>query len=237
MMLGDREHQVDKTRQAPQKDSSFEMQCRKCGECCKNGGPALHLEDLVLITSGKLAVSDLITIRKGELVHNPVSGKIQPAAVELVKIVGSGKQWQCCYYDNEQGCTIYHYRPLGCRLLKCWDTADILGLVEKDTVGRLDIVTDNAPLIALITDHEELCPCAGLHSIMDEKGSLTQEQKKELETRVRNDLQFRKKVLEDFGFSLREELFYFGRPFFQLLQPLGVKVVESESGIQLIWDA
>lgn len=236
-MAGDRENQVDPTGGASKKGSSAEKQCRKCGECCKGGGPALHLEDLALITSGKLAVSDLITIRKGELAHNPLTGKIQPAAVELVKIVGSGKQWQCCYYDSEQGCTIYHYRPVGCRLLKCWDTDDILGLVEKDTLGRLDIVTDNVPLIALITNHEELCPCTGLQSILDEKVSLSQEQKKELETRVRNDLQFRKKVLEEFDFSLREELFYFGRPFFQLLQPLGVRVVESKIGVQLIWDA
>lgn len=230
-----REQQANAARTVSS-DGSGETQCRKCGECCKNGGPALHREDLALITSGKLAVSDLITIRKGELAHNPLTGKVQPASVELVKLVGSGSQWQCCYYDGDQGCTIYHYRPLGCRLLKCWDTSDILNLIEKDTLSRLDILADSDPLVALIKEHEELCPCTGLQSILADKNGLTSQQKKELETRVESDLQFRKKVIGDCNLSLREELFYFGRPFFQLLQPLGVRVVESKTGLQLIWN-
>jgi Fe-S-cluster containining protein len=211
-------------------------QCRKCGECCKGGGPALHLKDLPLITSGKLTVRDLITIRKGELAHNPLTGKIQPASAELVKIAGAGSQWQCCYYDTTQGCKIYHYRPVGCRLLKCWDTSDILNLVEKDTLCRLDIIAGSDPLVALIRDHEELCPCDGLQSILAHRGSLPEQLKKELETRVESDLQFRERVIEAFNLSLHEEMFYFGRPFFQLLKPLGVKVVQSKTGVRLIWN-
>ena len=201
----------------------------------ENGGPALHREDLALITSTRLPVSDLVTIRKGELAHNPLTGKVQPASVELVKIVGAGGQWQCCYYDSDHGCTIYHYRPVGCRLLKCWDPGDILNLV--DTLCRLDIVTADSPFVALIKEHEKLCPCDGLQSILTDRNSLTQQQKNELEARVNSDLQFRKRVIEDYNLSLREEMFYFGRPFFQLLNPLGVSVVESETGVQLIWAA
>lgn len=214
---------------------SVQEQCRKCGECCKSGGPALHREDLALIRAGKLTVRDLITIRKGELAHNPLTGKIQPATVELVKIVGSGRQWQCSFYDNERACTIYNDRPIGCRLLKCWDTKDILNVIEKDTLTRMDILDESDPLVPLIKEHEELCPCGGLESVRDNKSRLTPQQKKELETIVSSDLQYRNKVITNFKLSLREELFYFGRPFFQLLQPLGVRIVESENGVQVLW--
>jgi Fe-S-cluster containining protein len=234
--MADLEQHRDTVRAAFPGDNTAK-QCRKCGECCKKGGPALHREDLALVVSGKLPVSDLITIRKGELAYNPLTGKIQPASVELVKIVGAGGRWQCCYYDRDLGCTIYHRRPVGCRLLKCWDPDDILNLVEKDTLCRLDIITADDPFAALIKEHEKLCPCAGLQSILANRDSLTQQQKGALEARVERDLQFRKRVIEDFNLNLREEMFYFGRPFFQLLKPLGVRVVESKTGVQLIWAA
>ncbi len=64
----------------------------------------MHIQDLELVGNGKilkLPVSSLITIRKGELAHNPLTQKIQPVTVELVKIVGTGRQWDCCYYNKE----------------------------------------------------------------------------------------------------------------------------------------
>jgi Fe-S-cluster containining protein len=209
--------------------------CKKCGNCCKEGGPALHNQDLELVRRGKIPIRSLITIRKGELVHNPLAGKIQPVRVELVKIVGTGRQWDCCYYNEDLGCTIYEDRPCACRVLKCWDTGEILDLVEKETLGRLDILDKDDPLIAVIEEHERMCPCDDLGFIQSNLGQLSDQQKNELEKRVRNDLRFRTRVIADFQLKLSDELFYFGRPFFQLLQPLGIKISETTTGIQLIW--
>jgi Fe-S-cluster containining protein len=209
--------------------------CKKCGNCCKKGGPTLHNQDLELVRSGKLPIRNLITIRKGELVHNPLAGKIQPATVELVKIVGTGRQWDCCYYDEDSGCTVYEDRPYTCRVLKCWDTCEILDLVEKDTLSRFDILDKDDPLIAVIEEHERMCPCDDLGFIQSNFERLSDQQKNELEKRVRNDLRFRTRVISDFQLKLSDELFYFGRPFFQLLQPLGVRISESTMGVQLIW--
>lgn len=209
--------------------------CKKCGNCCEKGGPALHGEDLDLIRSGKIPLRSLITIRKGELVHNPLAGKIQPASVELVKIVGTGKRWDCCYYDKEAGCTVYEDRPLACRVLKCWDTAEILDLVEKDTLSRFDILDQDDPLIPVIKEHGRVCACDDLGFIQLNLSQLSEQQKNELQKRVRSDLRFRTRVITDFQLKLSEELFYFGRPFFQLLQPLGVRISESPAGIDLIW--
>lgn len=210
--------------------------CRKCGNCCKQGGPALHSQDLDRIKSGEIPVSSLITIRKGELAHNPLAEKIQPVAVELVKIAGTGRQWACRYYDAESGCTVYADRPYACRVLKCWDTWEILALVEKDTLSRFDILEKEDPLVAVIGEHDRICPCDDLGFIQADFDLLSEEQKNELEKRVRADLRFRTRASADFHLNVREELFYFGRPLFQLLQQLGVRVFETPAGIHLNWD-
>ncbi len=212
-----------------------QVACRQCGNCCRQGGPALHSQDLERIKSGKIPMSSLITIRKGELVHNPLVEKIQPVAVELVKITGTGRQWDCCYYDEKSGCTVYADRPHACRVLKCWDTREILDLVEKDTLSRFDILEKEDPLVAVIREHERLYPCDDLGFIQVNFDLLSEEKKNELTKQVRGDLHFRTRIIADFNLNVGEELFYFGRPLFQLLQQLGVRISETPAGVHLSW--
>ncbi len=215
--------------------TTVQTTCRKCGNCCKKGGPALHAQDLPLIRSGKIPMSALITIRKGELAHHPING-LQPVNVELVKIIGAGRQWNCCYYDETVGCTVYDHRPHACRVLKCWDTEEILAIVEKDTLTRFDILEPDDPLIAVIREHERICPCDDLQEIRTNLQRLSDKKKRELEKRVRDDLRFRTRIIVDYQLKLSQELFCFGRPFFQFLQALGVGVSESQSGVMLRWE-
>lgn len=212
-----------------------QTECNRCGNCCREGGPALHKGDLTLVRDGKIPISSLITIRKGELTHNPVTEAVQPAGVELIKIIGKGQRWECCYFDEQRGCTIYENRPRTCVLLKCWDTKDILDLVEKETLSRFDILGPDHLLIPAIRKHEHICPCPDLLYIRDRAGRLSDQQEKELEKRVKDDLQFRASVTGDYNLKLSEELFYFGRPLFQLLQPLGAIISESRSEVTLRW--
>lgn len=214
---------------------SSQNSCNRCGNCCRQGGPALHKKDLNLVREGKIPIENLITIRKGELTENPVAGGIQPAGVELVKIVGTGRQWDCCYYDGEKGCTIYENRPQACVLLKCWDTKDILSIVEKETLSRFDILAAGDPLISVIREHELICPLPDFLYIRANSHRLTEPLEKELEKLVGDDLRFRTRVIRDLNLTLSNELFYFGRPLFQLLQPLGATISESPSGITLRW--
>lgn len=215
--------------------TTVQNDCYQCGNCCKEGGPALHTGDIELVKNGGIPVSSLITIRKGELGLHPVSGKIQPVAAELVKIVGTGRNWVCCYFDEAKGCTVYDTRPVACRALKCWDTEEILGLVEKDTLSRIDLLEHDDPLIPVINEHERICPCEDLQTVHSGIGLVTDELRKKLDKRVRDDLRFRARVILDFELKVSEELFYFGRPLFQLLQQLGVGVYESQNGIHLKW--
>lgn len=195
----------------------------------------MHDQDLALVKSGQIPVRRLITIRKGELVDNPLANKILPVTVELVKLVGKRGQWECCYYDNKVGCTVYEQRPYSCRVLKCWNTEEILELVEKDIINRFDILAKDDPHIPLIYEHERICPCDDLGYIQTHLDRLSDDQKNELEQRVRADLNFRAKITRELQLTVSEELFYFGRPLFQLLHPLGVQAGESSAGIRLIW--
>ncbi len=195
----------------------------------------MHQKDLEIIKSGQLPISSLITIRKGELAHNPLTGKVQAVKNELVKLLGKGRQWDCCYYDDKSGCTIYKHRPIACRVLECWDTTNILELVEKDTLSRRDILGSEHPLLPIIDEHEKKCPCEGLEFIRDNCQNLSSGRQRDITQLVREDLRLRARVIQDFDLKLQEELFYFGRPFFQLLQPFGVRVLESEGTVQLQW--
>jgi Fe-S-cluster containining protein len=77
-----------------------QTECSHCGTCCANGGPALHMQDRELIEGGSIPISHLITIRKGELVHNPVTNRLQAAKSELIKINGVGKKTLEKYGDD-----------------------------------------------------------------------------------------------------------------------------------------
>lgn len=211
--------------------------CKRCGECCKEGGPALHTKDLVLVTSGSIPTSNLITIRKGELVLNPDTRRLQPAKTEIIKIKGKGRKWVCHYYDEiTKGCGIYELRPEACEVLKCWDTEKILELVEKDTISRFDIVGHDSPLYDVMKEHEQLCPCPDFDYLAEKKTAISNSLKTELEKRVRDDLQFRAHHVKAHQLQLADELFYFGRPLFQLLQPFGARILETPMGIELFWD-
>lgn len=211
-----------------------QTECKRCGLCCQKGGPALHGRDLALVRSGRLPKASLITIRRGELAHNPRSGTIEPLPAELVKIRGRGQEWECCYYQpTGHGCAIYRDRPLACGVLKCWQPREILALVGQDLLSRLDILNDEDPLRPLVLEHERLCPCPDLAAVEKELAVRTAGVLPALETAVRIDLAFRERVITEFKLQLSAELFLFGRPLFQLLQPFGILLSESAQGLRL----
>jgi Fe-S-cluster containining protein len=209
---------------------THQNECKRCGTCCEKGGPALQTQDLPLIEKGFLSFEKLITIRKGELAHDPVSNSIEPVKKELLKIRGIKNSWACIFYDKTRnGCTIYDHRPLACQILKCWDTDDILELIGKNLLSRLDIVKEGNPLREQLIEHEELFPCPDLKTISRSSKKTV----KKLERIINKDLAYRIRAIDEFNLSVSQELFYFGRPLFQLLTPLGFTTRETSSGIKL----
>lgn len=135
-----------------------DLECKRCGTCCREGGPALHREDLALVQSGKIPLKDLYTIRRGELARDNVKGALQPVSSELVKIKGTGRSWTCHYYHAEsKGCTLYADRPLECRVLNCRDTAAIEAIYDQHRLTRKDLLDAVPHLWDLVAEHKRKC--------------------------------------------------------------------------------
>ena len=203
--------------------------CMRCGTCCKKGGPSLHREDKEILLAGHIKRENLITIRKGELALFPLSGRPQPVEKELIKIAGKGKGWVCFYFDEkESSCTIYRHRPLECRLLKCWDTEQLLSVIGKGTMTRADILSEDDPIMSYIEAHEQECSITiaeELISVLLEKND-DPESLAKLTAMVHQDLAIRSRAVSEFGLSLEAELFIFGRPLFKVLSARGFQLMK-----------
>lgn len=169
----------------------------------------------------KLPLDALITIRCGELVHNPLADRIEVTRHELVKIRGAGREWCCWYYDAaRQGCSIYGSRPVACEALKCWQPEEMKKLVGQDLLSRLDILGDDHPWQAVLLEHEQICPCPDMGEVQNNVNSQRRVVLAELEPQIRTDLAFRERAVRSLNLSLQEELFLLGRPLLHLLQEL-----------------
>ncbi len=209
--------------------------CKQCGICCTKGGPALHGKDINLIDQGMIPCKNLITIREREFAYNPVSDSIQATKTEIVKLKGTRKEWTCCYYDPEsRGCTIYENRPMACEILKCWDPEDSLALVGTDLLSRFEIVRRDEALKKLITEYELACPLPDFEHLSEALLENPEKIIASLENLINSDLQFRNKAVANSEKILEEEMFLFGRPIFQLLQPFGLAVMQSGNKLLLM---
>jgi Fe-S-cluster containining protein len=202
-------------------------ECIRCGTCCLKGGPVIHHEDKKILRVGHIGFQHLVTIRKGEPVLNPVTGKLESSQKELVKVMGNGEDWSCFFYDKEDfSCKIYAHRFLECRLLKCWDTAELVSVIGKDTIKRTDIINPDDPIRWVIETHEKKCPCEEIENLIL---TLSEESDKsetlaKLTEFVRKDMAIRHYAFSELGLKTDFEFFIFGRPLSKLLSDREITV-------------
>lgn len=202
--------------------------CRRCGTCCRKGGPSFHRGDRVLIDQGKIPVKHLYTIRKGELAHDNVRGVHRPVGTDIIKIKGQPGTWSCVLLDAKTNqCTIYDDRPLECRVLKCWDTRGIEAVYERDRLSRKDLVSGIEGLWELIRDHEKKCAYAGLQDLVanfrDRNGEAAKQKICEV---ISYDDQIRKRIVAKTALQPDQLDFLFGRPLVQTIPMFGMKCTD-----------
>ena len=116
--------------------------CVRCGKCCINSSPALHKQDLALITDNIIKKASLYTLRAGEVVNDSVNNSIAKITRSIIKIKEGDEKNSCLYFDKKaKDCTIYNNRPSQCVSLKCWDTEDFLKVFKGKTLEIADIVS------------------------------------------------------------------------------------------------
>ena len=194
-------------------ENSSLNQCKRCGSCCKKGGPALHHIDISLIEKGYIAPAHLVTLRKGELAYHPVEHSLIELQSEMIKIKGNEADWTCGFYEKKgKSCLIYAHRPVECEKFACWDTSEIEGLFLKDLLRREDIIPKQSSLFEVVAAYDEKLPPQLVFSLLMEK------KEHDLVSLSEFDRRFRSKVGENYGLSQEEMDFFLGRPIARLIE-------------------
>lgn len=203
--------------------------CIRCGACCLKSSPGLHWGDLPVFDEGGIGASSLVTIRRGEVVRDTVKGGIAVVEEEMVKF-REHKDGGCVFYEKEgERCTVYNRRPLECKALQCWDTAQFMEVYQEPKAIRKDLVSEGV-LLGLIEKHDEKCSYAALHEYVRAIQGTGEVAIESIIDLMRFDYELRPFVADKLGIPMEEMEFYFGRPLFQTVIMFGLKVDRLPDG-------
>lgn len=193
--------------------------CRRCGTCCRKGGPALHMEDTSLLES--IGLTELICLRVGEPAFDPRRGSVQPLQEEVIKVRGKGNSWECVYYDSDgQCCGIYSRRPLECRALSCEHSDGIFRAMGSALLNRSHFVQPGSALWECITEHDRRYPVTEAVALADRMRAGGQIQD-ELDYMLRAETAFRHTLARRVQAADQDLWAYLGRPLWLVLMPYG----------------
>lgn len=208
--------------------------CVQCGECCRKGSPTLHVEDLELLSQGKLSWNQLITLRKGEPVRSPAKEEIFFLLDERIKVREKSGTQECVFLDGSTDrCTIYIDRPMQCRAQACWDSTEAEQLTKQAYLTRRDIFADVELLLDVISEHHQRCSFVNLQNAfkqLQENGGSIDEL---LELMAYED-HFRHFFSQQFNIPDDTLDLVFGRSFSALAQIFGFRVEKEEDGTCLL---
>ncbi len=188
----------------------------------------LHHSDKGLLLNGYVGYEHLVTIRRGEPVYNPVRDRLERVSKEIVKVAGTGEDWRCCFYDEAgTSCSLYEHRFLECRLLKCWDTSDIMRVIGRDTILRTDIMNRTDPIVDMIEIHERECSGDEVERLIADilAGNEKEKPRVRMAELVAKDVSLRTYAVSELGLKAEYERFIFGRPLSRLLADRGLAVL------------
>lgn len=221
-------------------------ECRRCGHCCRLGGPTLMRGDADRLLDGTLPLSALVCLRRGEWARHdgsrgttadaaPRGDDLAPLACEMLKLAGVGgglHPWQCLYLRETAGqaaCAIHDHRPQQCRALFCEAPQAVEDLLASgDFLSRAELFARLAPVEPraslwreLAEAHEEACPAGGYFRLWQDLATTPDVAavRRELAEQERYDEAFRQLCIE--RGALEPELLplVLGRPLRGLSRP------------------
>lgn len=212
--------------------------CRRCGTCCCKGGPALHLEDEPLVTSGRIPLKELFTIRQGEPAFDNVRGVVSPAPTDIIKIKGASPTDATCRFldQDEVACTIYDHRPVECRTLTCWDSHALMEMYDRDRLTRDRLLSKLPGLSDLVAEHQERCSYQDIGKLAEHVKTARDDTREGVEillAMVRYDQSLRQVTVERTRLDHGLLDFLFGKPLTETLGRFKVKLVRDGDRITI----
>lgn len=194
--------------------SATTSRCRRCGACCRAGGPTLHQTDLPLLRRGILDLTDLWTLRPGEWVTDNVAGGVGPSPVERIKILPGPDGRTCRFFQPgaPPSCAIHRDRPAQCRALFCQRPQAVVAMYQEDLLSRGDILGHGGPLAALCAHHEAEIALARLDALCRRALTGDAGARDAVGHAVRLDAALRELAGERAHLPDEALLFFFGRP-------------------------
>lgn len=186
--------------------------CRRCGTCCRAGGPALHRADLPLFDAGPLALADCVTLRRGDFVTDNVAGGVGPSPGELIKLRPGPDGRACRFFTLPAACAVHDRRPAECRALFCDAPEALAAMYQQDRLTRADLLPPESPLAELVRHHEAATDLARLHALCRQALAGDDAAREQVLAAVRFDAAFRELLPARAGVPAAALLFYLGRP-------------------------
>ena len=216
-------------------NSKSQDQCLRCGTCCRKGGPALHHIDADLYLQGRLKKTELLTLRKGELVFDNVQDRVVSLEQEIIRVRSMLKSRACVFFDSENNaCSIYDYRPWECRALKCWDPSELEMSYEKKRLNRFDLIAVSCALGEIVKDHEMKCSYARIRELVTViRNDQDRQAMQELGSILDYDLSLREQMRQKAGAESEELEFLFGPE--QLLNQETARGEVKENGSRFVF--
>lgn len=182
----------------------------------------MHLADRGLVTSGKIPLKALFTIRRGEPAYNNVRRVVAPATTDIIKIKSAADydRQVCRYFSTEPAsCAIYAERPIECRVLDCRNPETLAALYEQERLTRADLLQEVTGLAELVADHQQRCDTLQLAQLAKtiRLNRDTTAAVEDVLTMLRYDQSLRQVTLERTGLDPQILDFLFGRPLTILL--------------------
>ncbi len=209
--------------------------CLRCGECCRQGSPTLHLEDLELLKAGKMPWDALVTLRRGEPVHSPFQEKLFFLLDERIKVREKPGSHTCRFLeDGGSDCTVYDDRPLQCRAQACWDPTQARELAEQAYLRRADLFADVELLSELIAEHDRRCAFDRLRDAFERLDQTKGESAGEVLELIAYEEHFRGFLQEKLNMPQETLPLVFGRSFAELTALFGFRVETLPDGTRVL---
>jgi hypothetical protein len=180
------------------------------------------------------APAHLVTLRRGERVHDPMRDALVPLEEEIVKVRGRGNTWTCVFLVTEDNtCGIYARRPRECELLACWDPTPLAQAYQEGRLTRQELLPPDHPMLELAREHDARCDCrdlAGWARAVREQAPDREAAEASFLEAVRYDGALRQVVQEKAGLDPAALDFYLGRPVHVLAKAWGLSLRRDADG-------